>query len=427
MKRAIVLGGGGSCGAFQLGAWQALQEAGRAFDGFYGTSIGSINAALMAQGDIALAAQLWDNITVDQVMADGFNMDMNMQALLGRKRELMAFLRGYAQHGGADIGPLVSLCRRVIDEGRIRAGGRRLGLVTVRFPSLTPVLKRLPEMREGTLVDWLMASAACFPAFPMWQMDGASFIDGGYYDNLPVGMALLDGAEDIVAVDLRVRPSHPRAMNEPYVLYVKPSWHLGSILMFDQAVIQRNKRMGYLDTMKALGRLDGIRYAFRPLDRERLFPAARRFSLMVGRVEAGIAGRGPRGIGAAHPLSEVVEETTEGRRLDDVSRLLRGGELCAQLLGVEAVALYDEEELYRQMRARVEAEPAVWDAKAPAKFLAACPPDRRSAAVACLWQAIRERPSFGEQELRELCAWPHELAAAIYLTARERAGTGRGE
>ena len=50
MKRAIVLAGGGSRGAYELGAWQALDELGESFDGFFGTSIGSLNAALMAQG-----------------------------------------------------------------------------------------------------------------------------------------------------------------------------------------------------------------------------------------------------------------------------------------------------------------------------------------------------------------------------------------
>ena len=49
MKRALVLSGGGSRGAYEIGAWQALRELGVRLDAVYGTSIGAINAALVAQ------------------------------------------------------------------------------------------------------------------------------------------------------------------------------------------------------------------------------------------------------------------------------------------------------------------------------------------------------------------------------------------
>ena len=70
MKRAIVLGGGGSRGSYQLGAWQALNELGVDYQMVLGTSIGSINAALMAQGDYALSEHLWETVAV-QVEPEG--------------------------------------------------------------------------------------------------------------------------------------------------------------------------------------------------------------------------------------------------------------------------------------------------------------------------------------------------------------------
>ena len=57
MKRALVLSGGGSRGAYQCGAWQALRELNIRIDGVYGTSIGAVNAALVAQGDLSGAAR----------------------------------------------------------------------------------------------------------------------------------------------------------------------------------------------------------------------------------------------------------------------------------------------------------------------------------------------------------------------------------
>ena len=43
MKRAIVLGGGGSCGSYELGAWKALAELGIDYQIAVGTSIGAID------------------------------------------------------------------------------------------------------------------------------------------------------------------------------------------------------------------------------------------------------------------------------------------------------------------------------------------------------------------------------------------------
>ena len=40
MKRALVFSGGGSRGAYEIGAWKALDEMGIRFQSVYGASIG---------------------------------------------------------------------------------------------------------------------------------------------------------------------------------------------------------------------------------------------------------------------------------------------------------------------------------------------------------------------------------------------------
>ena len=59
MKQAIALAGGGTKGAYQVGAWKAMRELGIPFDIVTGTSIGSVTAALMVQGDFDRAWELW--------------------------------------------------------------------------------------------------------------------------------------------------------------------------------------------------------------------------------------------------------------------------------------------------------------------------------------------------------------------------------
>jgi predicted acylesterase/phospholipase RssA len=61
-RHALVLTGGGARGSYQAGVLAGLVETGRTYDIICGTSIGAINGALLAQGNIAVLADLWSNI-----------------------------------------------------------------------------------------------------------------------------------------------------------------------------------------------------------------------------------------------------------------------------------------------------------------------------------------------------------------------------
>ncbi len=57
----LVLAGGGTKGAYEIGAWRALEEAGAMaqITGISGSSIGAFNSALFANGDLPLAEKIW--------------------------------------------------------------------------------------------------------------------------------------------------------------------------------------------------------------------------------------------------------------------------------------------------------------------------------------------------------------------------------
>ena len=58
MKRAIVLSGGGSKGAYQIGVWKALRKMKIKYDIVTGTSIGSVNGIMMVQKEYHKAKYL---------------------------------------------------------------------------------------------------------------------------------------------------------------------------------------------------------------------------------------------------------------------------------------------------------------------------------------------------------------------------------
>lgn len=65
----LVLEGGGAKGAYQIGAWKALKEAGVKIKGIAGTSVGALNGALICMGDIETAENLWKNISYSKIMS----------------------------------------------------------------------------------------------------------------------------------------------------------------------------------------------------------------------------------------------------------------------------------------------------------------------------------------------------------------------
>lgn len=62
MGYGLVLEGGGSKGAYQVGAYLALVEMGFEFDVIVGTSIGAFNGAMFAQGDVYECFKAWRNM-----------------------------------------------------------------------------------------------------------------------------------------------------------------------------------------------------------------------------------------------------------------------------------------------------------------------------------------------------------------------------
>ncbi|MEG2144627.1 MAG: patatin-like phospholipase family protein, partial [Oscillospiraceae bacterium] len=69
-KKALVLGGGGAKGSYEIGAWKAFEELNKSWDMIVGTSIGSLNGAAMVQGDFKSALRLWENIDYKNVFGD---------------------------------------------------------------------------------------------------------------------------------------------------------------------------------------------------------------------------------------------------------------------------------------------------------------------------------------------------------------------
>ena len=176
-KLALVLGGGGSKGAYQIGAWKALRELGISFDLVVGTSIGALNGALMAQGSYERAVELWESIEYSKIFAGDRAEEIEK---VRTTADLIRYtIGGVVREGPLDASPLQERIVEYLDEEALRASPVDFGLVTVEFPTLKPVTLTKNDVPAGQMADFLMASAPYFPEFPPKAIDGCAVVSGG--------------------------------------------------------------------------------------------------------------------------------------------------------------------------------------------------------------------------------------------------------
>lgn len=262
----LVLAGGGAKGAFHLGVVKAFLEKGYNFDGFVGTSMGAVNAAILAQGDFEKAMDLWLNVSMEtlfdadeKILIELGKLKLNTDLFLNIKKSLKKII----QTQGIDTTKMKIFISQWLDEDKLRASGKDFGLVTVSLTERKPYELYIEDIPKGQLKNYIMASS-CFPGFKSEMIDENSFIDGALYDNSPVNMLIRKGYSEII----EVRTAHTGMYRklEPHNAHIKtiiPSEYLGSPLIFSLERIQFNINMGYYDAMRSLENLRGVKYYIR--------------------------------------------------------------------------------------------------------------------------------------------------------------------
>ena len=263
----IVLEGGGAKGAYQIGAWKALREAGIRIKGIAGASVGSLNGALICMDDLEKAEEIWKNIEYSRVM------DVSDETIKALKRKDFKALNmqeildsgvQFIKDGGFDVTPLKNLIAEVVgDESRIRESDRELFAVTYSVSEHRELAVDVRKGEEGSVKDMLLASAY-FMAFKNEKLGGKRYRDGGGLNNVPLGVLLDKGYEDIIVIriygwgfDSEKVTKIPEGVN---VYHIAPRQDLGGILEFDKKQSRKNMTLGYYDAKRFLYGLAGRIY-----------------------------------------------------------------------------------------------------------------------------------------------------------------------
>jgi len=206
----LVFQGGGALGSYQAGVYQALHEADVEPDWIIGTSIGAINASLIAgnrrDDRIPKLWEFWRRVESHpgwnfSGFSTGFSDALsNWSILVGGipgffKPNLLAHWgidlpMGSDQAGYYSTMPLQKTLLELVDFGRINREGPRftVGAAHVRTSEMRYFDSRTSEIS----VRHVLASGALPPAFPAIRIDGELFWDGGVLSNTPTEIVFDD-------------------------------------------------------------------------------------------------------------------------------------------------------------------------------------------------------------------------------------------
>lgn len=369
----VVLEGGGAKGAYQIGAWKALREAGVRIRGVAGTSVGALNGALICMDDLERAERLWKNIAYSKVM----DVDDEMMARLFDKEKLKPEdLRSTLKdtfkvlgEGGADIAPLRHLLEENVDEERIRNSPIEFFSCTFSVTDRKELDVDMKSVPEGQMQDMLLASSY-LPVFKNEKLHGKTYMDGGVTNVLPVNTLLDRGYENLILIRI-FGVGHEKKITIPdevTVLEIAPKTSLGSILQFDGAKSRRNMRIGYYDAMRMIYGLEGKIYYIEQKEEECYYLrqlvqiAPETLKLLCDNYKSEREAGGEMRSYMEEILPQIASELKLGSGWNYKYLYLSMLEVCARLLRIKRYQIYTVEELLAAVRKKAA------DSGLPAEF-----------------------------------------------------------
>ena len=343
---ALALAGGGARGAYEVGVWNALAQAGLRFNAVSGTSIGAMNAAFVTTNELEKARKIWLSLTYSEVM-EGDPVIINK---LSKKdfsnldlKKTLDFVIQTIKSKGLDITPMRETMRKVIDDKAVKASPIDYYIVTCSIDDLKEIEVRAKDLEDGELYDMLLASAY-LPVFRNEPLRGKRYLDGGFMDVLPVHVLIENGYKDIIGVSCNAI-GYKRPVNLPNdvnVWEVSPRVSVGATLEFDPKQSAENPKAGYFDGMRLLYGLQGNRYYI-----DRTYTEETAYALMITYIREYLKATG--GNASLREINERIlpkiafRANALGKDYYDI--FISAVEIAAAEAGIDLYRIYTEDEL----------------------------------------------------------------------------------
>ena len=208
MKKALVISGGGSKGAFAGGVAEYLiKEKKKDYDLFLGTSTGSLMVSHLSLGKVNELKKLYSTVNQKTIFSiNPFRIEKKNGATIVKIRHmstLLNFLKGGKTFGESKN--LRKLIKRNITKEMFQQILDEKKEVVVTISNLTAnhvEYKSIQENSYEDFCDWIWGSCNYVPFMSLLEKNGLQYADGGFGCLIPIREAIERGAKEIDAIIL---------------------------------------------------------------------------------------------------------------------------------------------------------------------------------------------------------------------------------
>ena len=208
MKKALVISGGGSKGAFAGGVAQYLmKKKHKKYDLFLGTSTGSLMVSHLALGMLDELKELYTNVNQESIFS---NSPFKIKRIAGEKvitinhlNTFWNYLNGRKTFGESKN--LRSLIKRNITREmyvKIREANKEVVVTLSNLTANQIEYKSIHDCSYEDFCDWIWGSCNYVPFMSLLEKNHCQYADGGFGSLVPIREAILRGATEIDAIIL---------------------------------------------------------------------------------------------------------------------------------------------------------------------------------------------------------------------------------
>ena len=251
-KRALVISGGGSKGAFAGGFAQYLiEELKIDYEYFIGTSTGSLLIPHLSINKIDKIKEVYTNVTQKQIYnVNPFQIKLNKDGTftsgIKHKNTIKMFLKGKKTFG--EHKNLRETMKKVFtkeDFEEAKASPKKVVVTVANLTKSTTEYKYINDYQYEDFLDWMWASTSYVPFMSLVEKNGFEYADGGFGNYLPIEEAVNLGANviDAIVLNPRLKNVNKNYSRNPFELFI-------SVMDFmNQQLAGQDLMIGHLESI----------------------------------------------------------------------------------------------------------------------------------------------------------------------------------
>lgn len=266
---ALVLSGGGAKGAYQIGVWKYLREAGleKKITAISGASIGALNAALFVQGNLWTAERIWSSLSMKDLIQPDINLprfladsidfaethDLNadISTVIKKVPEFFYHIGIFSRSS------LEKIINMDIDLALVSSSDKFYYSACCKLPEYKPEYFLVNYCTPEKIKNILLATSAIPGVFEAVKIGNSLYYDGGLVDNVPIKPLYDLGYRKFIVVNLNIAKEIDRSPYPNSIFW--ELWPIQHKKFFDHATFDFNERdslirmrLGYLDASQSL-------------------------------------------------------------------------------------------------------------------------------------------------------------------------------